>query len=229
VAQEFDLLDDEANIYKQIGPVLLKQDKTEALMSVNGRLEFIEKEIRRFETQIKGIQDKSEKLKVEVRLIDCCETRGVDKSYRSFRYKTPRNSNSRHKPQHRVLLRSKAIKIPISIRHLDRTQYSHIRTYQNARDWNKNDGLSEADSSQIGRLTRDMTGPHFLTLRHTCLSYSWAGNIDHVFVLTPTGYSRRQSILRHTLVPLIALDSFTTLTHSCNRIEPLSLINHFRF
>ena len=37
-------------------------------MSVNGRLEFIEKEIRRFETQIKGIQDKSEKLKVEVRL-----------------------------------------------------------------------------------------------------------------------------------------------------------------
>lgn len=47
--------------------MLLKQDKTEALMSVNGRLEFIEKEIRRFETQIKGIQDKSEKVKVEVR------------------------------------------------------------------------------------------------------------------------------------------------------------------
>ena len=70
VAQEFDLLDDEANIYKQIGPVLLKQDKTEALMSVNGRLEFIDKEIRRFEMQIKGIQDKSEKLKVEVRHMD---------------------------------------------------------------------------------------------------------------------------------------------------------------
>lgn len=43
--QEFDLLDDEANIYKQIGPVLLKQDKTEAVMSVNGRLEFIDKEM----------------------------------------------------------------------------------------------------------------------------------------------------------------------------------------
>ncbi|KAJ8107747.1 hypothetical protein OPT61_g8654 [Boeremia exigua] len=66
VKKEFDLLDDEANIYKQIGPVLLKQDKTEALMSVNGRLEFIDKEIRRFETQIKGIQDKSEKVKVEI-------------------------------------------------------------------------------------------------------------------------------------------------------------------
>jgi prefoldin beta subunit len=43
--QEFDILDDEANIYKQIGPVLLKQDKTEAVMAVNGRLEFIDKEM----------------------------------------------------------------------------------------------------------------------------------------------------------------------------------------
>jgi prefoldin beta subunit len=44
-SQEFDILDDDANIYKQIGPVLLKQDKIEAVMSVNGRLEFIEKQM----------------------------------------------------------------------------------------------------------------------------------------------------------------------------------------
>jgi len=44
-SQEFDILDDDANIYKQIGPVLLKQDKTEAVMSVNGRLEFIDKQM----------------------------------------------------------------------------------------------------------------------------------------------------------------------------------------
>ena len=43
--QEFDILDDDANIYKQIGPVLLKQDKTDAVMAVNGRLEFINKEM----------------------------------------------------------------------------------------------------------------------------------------------------------------------------------------
>jgi prefoldin beta subunit len=43
--QEFDLLADDANIYKQIGPVLLKQDKAEAVMAVNSRLEFIEKEM----------------------------------------------------------------------------------------------------------------------------------------------------------------------------------------
>ncbi|GAB1199048.1 hypothetical protein APSETT444_008381 [Aspergillus pseudonomiae] len=45
VQKEFNSLDDDANIYKLIGPVLLKQDKNEALMAVNGRLEFIEKEM----------------------------------------------------------------------------------------------------------------------------------------------------------------------------------------
>lgn len=45
VQSEFNQLDDESNIYKLVGPVLLKQDKTEALMAVNGRLEFIEKEM----------------------------------------------------------------------------------------------------------------------------------------------------------------------------------------
>ncbi|KAF2443951.1 Prefoldin [Karstenula rhodostoma CBS 690.94] len=64
--QEFDILDDDANIYKQIGPVLLKQDKTEAVMSVSARLDFINKEIERIEKQIKGIQDKSEKVKMDI-------------------------------------------------------------------------------------------------------------------------------------------------------------------
>lgn len=45
VQKEFNSLDDESNIYKLIGPVLLKQDKNEAMMAVNGRLEFIEKEM----------------------------------------------------------------------------------------------------------------------------------------------------------------------------------------
>ncbi|KAJ0426302.1 Prefoldin [Aspergillus carlsbadensis] len=66
VETEFNSLDDDANIYKQIGPVLLKQDKTEALMAVNGRLEFIEKEIQRIEGQIKDNQDKSDKKRTEV-------------------------------------------------------------------------------------------------------------------------------------------------------------------
>lgn len=43
--QEFSGLDDDANIFKLIGPVLLKQDKSEAIMAVGGRLEFIEAEM----------------------------------------------------------------------------------------------------------------------------------------------------------------------------------------
>lgn len=45
VQSEFASLDGDSNIYKLIGPVLLKQDKNEAIMAVNGRLEFIEKEM----------------------------------------------------------------------------------------------------------------------------------------------------------------------------------------
>ena len=41
VKKEFDALSEEANIYKLVGPVLLKQDKMEAVMAVDGRLEFI--------------------------------------------------------------------------------------------------------------------------------------------------------------------------------------------
>ncbi|KAL4871015.1 hypothetical protein BDV12DRAFT_165112 [Aspergillus spectabilis] len=66
VQTEFSSLDDDANIYKLIGPVLLKQDKSEALMAVNGRLEFIEKEIQRIEGQIQENQDKSDKKRTEI-------------------------------------------------------------------------------------------------------------------------------------------------------------------
>lgn len=45
VQKEFAKLPDDANIYKLVGPVLLKQEKTEAVMAVDGRLEYIEKEM----------------------------------------------------------------------------------------------------------------------------------------------------------------------------------------
>lgn len=45
VKKEFDTLKDEETIYKLVGPVLLKQDKVEAEGTVNGRLEFIGKEM----------------------------------------------------------------------------------------------------------------------------------------------------------------------------------------
>lgn len=45
VQREFGSLADEANIYKLVGPVLLKQEKTEAVLAVKGRLDFIEGEM----------------------------------------------------------------------------------------------------------------------------------------------------------------------------------------
>lgn len=42
---EFNKLKDGEDIYKLVGPVLLKQDKMEAEGTVNGRLEFIGKEM----------------------------------------------------------------------------------------------------------------------------------------------------------------------------------------
>ncbi|KAG2161738.1 hypothetical protein VTO58DRAFT_109772 [Aureobasidium pullulans] len=66
VKSEFANLDDDANIYKLVGPILLKQDATEAKSTVDGRLEFIDKEINRIEKQISDIQAKSEEKKMAV-------------------------------------------------------------------------------------------------------------------------------------------------------------------
>jgi prefoldin beta subunit len=66
VSAEFATLADSSNIYKLIGPVLLKQDKTEAVAAVNGRLDFIEKEIKRTEGRIRELQESSEKKRGEV-------------------------------------------------------------------------------------------------------------------------------------------------------------------
>ncbi|KAK6357154.1 hypothetical protein TWF718_001479 [Orbilia javanica] len=66
VQKEFKTLDDDANIYKLIGPTLIKQDKDEAVMNVDKRLDFIEKEIKRIEGQIAEFSEASEKKKAEI-------------------------------------------------------------------------------------------------------------------------------------------------------------------
>ncbi|KAJ5661315.1 prefoldin subunit 6 [Penicillium longicatenatum] len=66
VQSEFAQLDDDSNIFKMVGPVLLKQEKTEAVMAVNGRLEFIEKEIKRIEQEIEAKQDAAEQKRTEI-------------------------------------------------------------------------------------------------------------------------------------------------------------------
>ena len=46
--------------------MLLKQEKTEAQGAVNGRLEFIGKQITETENRIKELQDGSEKMRMEL-------------------------------------------------------------------------------------------------------------------------------------------------------------------
>ncbi|KAK0403699.1 hypothetical protein QR680_017074 [Steinernema hermaphroditum] len=64
VKAEFDLLEDDAKVFKLIGPVLVKQDLTEARQNVQKRLEYITAEIKRVEGMI-GDFDKQIKEQTE--------------------------------------------------------------------------------------------------------------------------------------------------------------------
>ncbi len=64
--QELKLLEEDANVYKLVGPVLVKQDLVEAKANVNKRLEFIRGEIERVEQQLAKLQDKQSKRQQQV-------------------------------------------------------------------------------------------------------------------------------------------------------------------
>jgi hypothetical protein len=56
--QELNRLTDDANVYKMIGPALVKQDMVEAKSNVTKRLEFIKSEFDRLEKQTKELETK---------------------------------------------------------------------------------------------------------------------------------------------------------------------------
>ncbi|ODQ58631.1 hypothetical protein WICANDRAFT_63141 [Wickerhamomyces anomalus NRRL Y-366-8] len=60
VLNEFKNLEDDAKIYKLTGPVLLPQDKNEANINVEKRIEFIKNEIERVEKNVQSTQSKLE-------------------------------------------------------------------------------------------------------------------------------------------------------------------------
>ncbi|KAF3693621.1 Prefoldin subunit 6 Protein Ke2 [Channa argus] len=60
VKEELDLLDSTNTVFKLIGPVLVKQDLDEAKATVAKRLEYINGEIKRYETLLKEMEKKSE-------------------------------------------------------------------------------------------------------------------------------------------------------------------------
>jgi prefoldin beta subunit len=58
--QELEKLEDDANVFKLIGPVLIKQDLVEAKSNVGKRLEFISNETERLDKMVKSMEHKQE-------------------------------------------------------------------------------------------------------------------------------------------------------------------------
>lgn len=62
VKEELALLKKDAEVYKLIGPVLVKQDTEEARQNVAKRMEYISKEIKRTDDHISALENKQEAL-----------------------------------------------------------------------------------------------------------------------------------------------------------------------
>ncbi|XP_060596022.1 prefoldin subunit 6-like [Ruditapes philippinarum] len=63
VKEELVKLDSSANVYKMIGPVLVKQDIVEAKEVVQKRIDYISGEVKRHEDMIKDLDKKQESQK----------------------------------------------------------------------------------------------------------------------------------------------------------------------
>ncbi|CAN6231023.1 unnamed protein product, partial [Urochloa humidicola] len=66
VLKELELLDDGANVYKLIGPVLVKQDLAEAKANVKKRIEYISAELKRMDRALKDLEDKQNSKKESI-------------------------------------------------------------------------------------------------------------------------------------------------------------------
>lgn len=58
VLKELDLLNDDANVFKLIGPVLVKQDLAEANANVRKRIEYISAELKRLDATLQDLDEK---------------------------------------------------------------------------------------------------------------------------------------------------------------------------
>eukprot|EP00547_Thalassionema_nitzschioides_P007784 CAMPEP_0194223440 /NCGR_PEP_ID=MMETSP0156-20130528/35164_1 /TAXON_ID=33649 /ORGANISM="Thalassionema nitzschioides, Strain L26-B" /LENGTH=129 /DNA_ID=CAMNT_0038954597 /DNA_START=171 /DNA_END=560 /DNA_ORIENTATION=- len=59
VQQELQLLKEDSNVYKMVGPVLLKNELEEAKLTVSKRLEFIVGELKRAESSLQKLEGKA--------------------------------------------------------------------------------------------------------------------------------------------------------------------------
>eukprot|EP00252_Welwitschia_mirabilis_P023554 TRINITY_DN6688_c0_g3_i1.p1 TRINITY_DN6688_c0_g3~~TRINITY_DN6688_c0_g3_i1.p1 ORF type:complete len:130 (+),score=29.87 TRINITY_DN6688_c0_g3_i1:235-624(+) len=66
VQKELGLLNEDSNVYKLIGPVLVKQDLAEAKANVGKRIEYITAELRRLDGSLKGLEEQQNGKKEEI-------------------------------------------------------------------------------------------------------------------------------------------------------------------
>ncbi|VDK49208.1 unnamed protein product [Anisakis simplex] len=76
VKTELDLLDDDATVYKLIGPVLVKQDLSEARQNVDKRIDYINTEIKRLEETMADAEKKQEEQRIALMKIQT-DLRGI--------------------------------------------------------------------------------------------------------------------------------------------------------
>ncbi|XP_065068827.1 prefoldin subunit 6-like [Rhopilema esculentum] len=58
VKEELDLIKQDANVFKLVGPVLVKQDLNEAKLNVEKRIEYIQAESKRHEKSLQDLEAK---------------------------------------------------------------------------------------------------------------------------------------------------------------------------
>merc|ERR1712178_46485 len=66
VKKEFGLLDQDQVVFKQVGPILVKQDLTEAKTNVDTRIDFIGSEMKRIDARIKDLEKQEAERKEKV-------------------------------------------------------------------------------------------------------------------------------------------------------------------
>ncbi|CAG0884085.1 unnamed protein product [Darwinula stevensoni] len=66
VLEELQKLESDANVFKLIGPVLVKQDTEEAKQNVQKRIEYIQGELKHCDTTLKDLNEKQESHKESI-------------------------------------------------------------------------------------------------------------------------------------------------------------------
>ncbi|XBI16416.1 prefoldin subunit 6 [Aegilops tauschii subsp. strangulata] len=66
VLKELELLNEGANVYKLIGPVLVKQDNAEAKANIKKRIEYITAELERMDRALKDLEEKQNSKKESI-------------------------------------------------------------------------------------------------------------------------------------------------------------------